>query len=128
MPALAAWPEWPIFGARANGDGNTVDTVGDPATVRKPERQSGLQLGNPVVSKAKAKENGMAIAGNYLKYPEALAVQMVLNLAPSAVGYAVKVALHQVKLCWAGVITVWRQAWETVKKQLVFVMLFHNIT
>lgn len=27
---------------RANGNGNTVDTVGSPATDREPERQSGL--------------------------------------------------------------------------------------
>jgi len=71
----------------------------------------------------------MAIASNYMKYPEALALQMVLGLTPSAIGYVVKVARHQVKQCWAGVKAMWRQVMDTVKTlHLDFIVLFHNIT
>lgn len=66
----------------------------------------------------------MAIAGNYLKYPEALALQLALDLAPSAVEYAVKVARHQVKRCWAGVKAMWRQTWKTVKNGLCLLRNF----
>jgi hypothetical protein len=71
----------------------------------------------------------MAIAINYVKFPEALAVQLVLDLAPSAIAYMVKTAAVQMKRCWAGVKAVWKQAQEAIKKtRLEIVALFHNVT
>ncbi len=73
----------------------------------------------------------MAIASNYLKYPEALARQLVLDLAPSVVGHAVKVARHRVKRCWAGIKEIGRKVWASAVKlavRLDLSALFHNVT